>query len=114
MEFCKRAKYLPFTSAAKDLDPFIRTIRVWGFPKGARGKWHKPNTNFLRTLGVPESRLENMAKQFSMRALFGTLQTCKSFNRSVSAKTAAEDSCDSSSAEDCEGAVAQTRLRDHR
>ncbi|KAK7881415.1 hypothetical protein WMY93_029824 [Mugilogobius chulae] len=101
MEFFKRAKYLPFTSVAKDLDPSIRCVQVWGFPMGARGKWHKPNTNFLRKLGVPECKLEEKAKQFSMLALYGTLRTCKTFNRLVTGKTAAEDS--SSSAGDGPG-----------
>ncbi|KAK7881343.1 hypothetical protein WMY93_029752 [Mugilogobius chulae] len=84
MEFFKRAKYLPFVGAARSLDPSIKTVRVWGFPMGARGKWHKPNTNFLRVMGVARSRLEATARRISMRALIGTLRTCRVFNQMVS------------------------------
>ncbi|KAK7881408.1 hypothetical protein WMY93_029817 [Mugilogobius chulae] len=73
MEFHKRRKYFPFINAVNELSPSIKTVRVWNFPLGARGKWHLLNTNLLRTLGLPDSKSLSLAKTFSLKALFGTI-----------------------------------------
>ncbi|KAK7881461.1 hypothetical protein WMY93_029870 [Mugilogobius chulae] len=37
MEFFKRGKYFPFMEQVRLLHSSIQTVRVWGFPLGARG-----------------------------------------------------------------------------
>ncbi|KAK7881443.1 hypothetical protein WMY93_029852 [Mugilogobius chulae] len=84
MEFFKRGKYFPFPEQVRLLHSSIQTVRVWGFPLGARGKWHGPNSSLLRALGVPEARLVPLARKIVMRSIFGTLRICKTFNSLVS------------------------------
>ncbi|NXE10211.1 PO24 protein, partial [Lophotis ruficrista] len=48
-------------------------IKFYGFPIGARGKWHQGNYELLTELGLSSSRREKVARQMSNRALFTSL-----------------------------------------
>ncbi|KFP37134.1 hypothetical protein N324_00130, partial [Chlamydotis macqueenii] len=45
-------------------------IKFYGFPIGARGKWHQDNYELLTELVFSSSRREKVARQMSNRALF--------------------------------------------
>ncbi|KAK7881394.1 hypothetical protein WMY93_029803 [Mugilogobius chulae] len=104
IEFHKRKKYFSLISAVKELSPSIpKTVRVWGFLLGARGKWHPPKSNLLRALGLSDSRILSLAKTFSLKALFGTIAMCKAFNRITSGKTSLDPG--GGTGESCSGGV---------
>uniref|UniRef100_A0A3B5LV86 Reverse transcriptase domain-containing protein n=1 Tax=Xiphophorus couchianus TaxID=32473 RepID=A0A3B5LV86_9TELE len=59
----------------------LTNIKTFGFPLGARGKWHEGNSNVLREMGLPRSRTKETAKLFSVAAIRGTTSILKIFKK---------------------------------
>lgn len=57
------------------------TVRVYGLPIGARGKWPAGNNTILRELGLTGSRRASFAKLLSRRALLYSLDVLRDFLR---------------------------------
>lgn len=55
------------------------TVRVWGFPVGARGKWPSCNNKVLTDMGVTVGRRESFARLVSRRALLYSLDVLRDF-----------------------------------
>uniref|UniRef100_A0A673B3A2 Reverse transcriptase domain-containing protein n=1 Tax=Sphaeramia orbicularis TaxID=375764 RepID=A0A673B3A2_9TELE len=79
----KMDKYTPFRESVRKLFPGVKTVTVWGFPIGARGKWFDGNTVLLQTLGVPKIKCKSIARCFSKLALWGTIKMCKGFKTAI-------------------------------
>lgn len=75
---CMKAnKYKPFCEAAKGLFPGASSVSVWGFPVGAKGKWHRDNDAVLDAIGIPKCKRKVVARSCSNLALWGTIRLCK-------------------------------------
>lgn len=72
-------KYMKFKGAVTRLYPGVKTVKVAGFPLGARGKWHQGNFRVLELMGMRKSRATKVAAILSKRALLQTVDTCKIF-----------------------------------
>ncbi|KAK7881447.1 hypothetical protein WMY93_029856 [Mugilogobius chulae] len=80
MALHKVQKYQPFKGAVYRLDPSIRKVQVWGFPVGARGKWHHLNNDLLREITRKSAKgIMHIAARLSKLALFGSIKICKAF-----------------------------------
>lgn len=58
-------------------------VNVFGFPLGARGKWHPPNNKILSILGVPESKIKSLGKLISRRSLLHSIELLGWFQMQV-------------------------------
>ncbi|KFP34641.1 hypothetical protein N324_02012, partial [Chlamydotis macqueenii] len=74
----KVKKYEPLKIQIQDLTN-CENIKFYGFPIGARGKWHQGNYQLLTELGLSSSRREKVARQMSNRALFTSVDIMHMF-----------------------------------
>lgn len=72
----KRTKYQSFVSTIMRPFPGVECVMVQDFPVGAQRKWHGPNQNILKRLGVNKTRQLWLAEVISRRMLF-TIDLCK-------------------------------------
>uniref|UniRef100_A0A3P9NFR1 ribonuclease H n=1 Tax=Poecilia reticulata TaxID=8081 RepID=A0A3P9NFR1_POERE len=61
----------------------LTQVHTYGFPMGARGKWHGKNMEVLQMLGVPKTRRKILAKKLAVQALRGTIKILKMFKKEI-------------------------------
>lgn len=78
----KVSYYEPYHPQIKEMFKADK-VRIFGFPLGARGKWHPENNKILSFLGVPPSRIKSFGKLMSKRALLYSIELLGWFQRRV-------------------------------
>lgn len=79
----KVAYYKPIASELIRKMEGVATVKFFGFPVGARGKWPSCNNRVLRALGISKARGATFAKLVSRRALLYSLDILRDFHRLV-------------------------------
>lgn len=74
----KRRKYFPFKDAIAAGNPQLTSIKVRGFPVGARGKWHKSLDSTLDLIDIPRSRKKILAKRIARMVITNSARLAKS------------------------------------
>lgn len=77
----KVQKYTGFTAVLMTYYSNVRTVKVYGFPMGARGKWHRGNMDLLAELGVGKAKAGALGKTLSRRVLLRTIDLVKAYRR---------------------------------
>ena len=57
----------------------VTSVRVFGFPIGARGLWHPPNYALLRVMGIGRTAARKWAKITCERVILGSLKILRDF-----------------------------------
>lgn len=77
----KVRKYTSFEPALRARHPKVRTVAVYGFPMGARGKWFCGNYEVLTKLGIGKAKAKEIGKSLSRRVLLQTINLVKAYRR---------------------------------